>query len=77
PEALAIMSAPAAGAALGYQIGDKPEEKRRNAILGASLASGGALGLKAIQVLARSNPGLLNALRDMLKAKELSPKEAA
>ncbi len=72
PALLARLSSPAAGAAIGYQFGDTPEEKRKNAMYGAMLASGAALGSAALSRIAEANPGLFKAIKESMAAKTLT-----
>jgi hypothetical protein len=68
PRVMANVSAPAVGAAIGYQFGDTPEERRRNAVYGALLASGGVLSAQASKSLGQKSGAvkerLLAAIRD-------------
>ncbi len=63
PAVAAHTAAPAAGAAIGYQFGDTPDEKRKNAILGALMASGGSLAVHSGVALQKYNPALLGRLK--------------
>lgn len=55
---VAQLASPAIGATIGYQFGDTPEEKKRNAIWGALAMGGGVLGTSVLASLAKSNPRL-------------------
>jgi len=60
---MANMAAPAVGAAIGSNIGDTPEERVRNAMIGAGIASGStALGISCCGGLTESISCCLAAL---------------
>ncbi len=57
PQVMRGLAGSGIGATIGYQIGDTPEEKKRNAILGALIGGGSALGGEIHGVLSKStNP---------------------
>lgn len=56
------MGAPIAGALIGYQFGDTPEEKRRNALIGALLGSGATLTPRLVKALAKASPAFLSKI---------------
>lgn len=63
-QSLAIHgSTTTAGALIGYQTGNTPEEKRRNAILGALVGLGGSSSVHAALILAKKNPGLVDQIK--------------
>jgi hypothetical protein len=49
PTVAANIGAPVVGGAVGSQIGDTPEERRRNALIGAGLGAGVGLGSTALR----------------------------
>lgn len=71
PSVMAHLGSTGAGALIGYQTGDTPEEKRRNAILGALAGLGGSLSAHAGLTLAKKNPALL----DQIKALTADPEK--
>ena len=57
------LGAPVVGATIGSQFGSTPEEKRKNAILGALIASGGSLASHALINVKANNPEMWDRLK--------------
>jgi len=73
---MANMAAPAVGAAIGSSIGDTPEERVRNAMIGAGIASGSTASLTALANMIKKNPNILKEFKDgFSSAKEANAKQ--
>lgn len=60
------LGAPVVGATVGYQFGDTPAEKMKNAVLGALIGSGSTLAGHAAMAVHAANPDMLDKITDTL-----------
>lgn len=64
PTAMQQLASPAAGAVAGYQFGDTPEERRRNAMIGALIGAGAMNAKNAAKLMERTSNSFSNYLWD-------------